>query len=219
MAWITPTSESARTVLVVQQNQPRIDGAEGRGDPATPCFGTGSSLESSEVAQIDSHFRQRARDHPMIHVRHSAVAAVPIDVAFTYIDDYRTVPDWMFGVSDFRPIGGFDQGLGSTFDASIHIGPTTLRSRLEVTAWEKDRVITLASLDGAANSSTWTFVALGPDKTELGVDFAYKLPGGLAGKALGLIVEPFVETAVKNTEATLRHNLELLYAKRDADGS
>ena len=151
----------------------------------------------------------------MIHVRHSAIAAVPIHVAFAYIDDYRTVPDWMFGVSEFRPIGEFDQGMESTFDAAIHIGPSTLRSRLEVTEWEQDRVITLASLDGAANSSTWEFTAHGEDKTEISVDFAYKLPGGLAGKALGLIVEPFVETAVKNTEVTLRHNLEELHAKRN----
>ena len=34
----------------------------------------------------------------MIHVRHSAIAAVPLHVAFAYIDDYRTVPDWMFEV-------------------------------------------------------------------------------------------------------------------------
>ncbi|MFZ2175830.1 MAG: SRPBCC family protein [Rhodococcus sp. (in: high G+C Gram-positive bacteria)] len=155
----------------------------------------------------------------MIHVRHSAITAVPIGVAFAYIDDYRTVPDWMFGVSEFSPIGEFDQGLGSRFNAAIRIGPTTLRSRLEVTEWEQHRVITLASLDSAANSSTWSFAALGADKTELSVDFAYKLPAGLAGRALGLVVEPFVETAVKNTEDVLRRNLEELHAKKQNDGS
>lgn len=150
----------------------------------------------------------------MIHVRHSVIASVPIDIAFAYIDDYRTVPDWMFGVSEFRPIGEFDQGLGSTFAAVMQIGPTTVRSRLEVTEWDRDRVITLASLDGVANSSTWEFSAHGEDESELTVDFAYKLPGGLAGRALGLIVEPFVETAVRNTEATLRRNLEELHTRR-----
>ncbi|MEV0945179.1 SRPBCC family protein [Rhodococcus sp. NPDC049939] len=150
----------------------------------------------------------------MIHVRHSAIAAVPVDVAFAYIDDYRTVPDWMFGISEFSPTGEFDQGLESTFDATIHIGPAELRSRLEVTEWERNRVITLASLDGTANSSTWEFTARGENETEINVDFAYRLPGGLAGKALELIVEPFIETAVKNSEVNLRNNLEELYAKR-----
>ena len=40
----------------------------------------------------------------MIHVRHTAVAAVPVDVAFDYIDNYRNVPTWMFGVSEFTPV-------------------------------------------------------------------------------------------------------------------
>ena len=29
----------------------------------------------------------------MIHVRHSAVADIPVDLAFSYVDDYRNVPE------------------------------------------------------------------------------------------------------------------------------
>lgn len=150
----------------------------------------------------------------MLHVRHAAVAAVPIHVAFAYMDDHSNVPDWLFGVSEFDPIGEFDSGLGATFDATMQIGPAKLSSRVEVTEWEENRLITVASLDGVANSSTWEFTAKGDELTELRVDFAYKLPGGFAGKALGLLVEPFIETAVKSTEETLRRNLEELYAQR-----
>ncbi|MCJ0905475.1 SRPBCC family protein [Rhodococcus sp. ARC_M6] len=150
----------------------------------------------------------------MIHVRHSAVAAVPVDVAFAYIDDYRNVPNWMFGVSEFVPNGEFDQGLGATFDAAMQIGPSTLRSKLEVTEWEKDRIITLSSLGGVSNSSTWEFTAVDDSKTELSVDFAYKLSDGLAGKALGMLVGPFVENAVRGSEETLRRNLEEEFAAR-----
>ncbi|NMM89362.1 polyketide cyclase [Rhodococcus sp. SRB_17] len=150
----------------------------------------------------------------MIHVRHSAVAAVPVDVAFAYIDDYRNVPTWMFGVSEFVPNGEFDQGLGATFDAAMQIGPSTLRSKLEVTEWEKDRIITLSALGGVANSSTWEFTAVDDSNTELSVDFAYKLSDGLAGKALGMLVGPFVENAVRNSEETLRRHLEAEFAAR-----
>ena len=150
----------------------------------------------------------------MIHVRHTAVAAVPVDVAFDYIDNYRNVPTWMFGVSEFTPFGEFDQGLGATFDAAMQIGPSTLRSKLEVTEWEKNRIIKLSSLGGVSNSSTWEFAAIDDSKTELSVDFAYKLPGGIAGKALGRLIGPFVENAVKNSEETLRHSLEVQFAAR-----
>lgn len=149
----------------------------------------------------------------MIHVRHSAVAAVPVDVAFAYMDNYRNVVNWMYGVSEFYPDGGFDQGLGATFDAAIQIGPSTVRSKLEITEWEKDRVITLSSLGDVANSSTWEFTPIDDTKTELAVDFAYKLPDGLTGKALGLVVGPFIENAVRNSEETLRRNLEVEFAR------
>lgn len=150
----------------------------------------------------------------MIHVRHSAVAAVPLDVAFAYIDDYHNVPNWMFGVAEFLPDGEFDQGLGATFDATIQLGPSTVRSKLEVTEWERDRIITLSSLGSIANSSTWEFTRLDDSKTELCVDLAYKLPGGLAGKALDVIVGPFVENAIRNSEDTLRRQLEEQFAGR-----
>ena len=40
------------------------------------------------------------------------------------------------------------------------------------------------------------------------VDFRYDLPGGLAGKALGKIIEPFVAQAIRHTDATLRRQVE-----------
>lgn len=146
----------------------------------------------------------------MIHIRHAAVAAVSLDTAFAYIDNYENVPDWMFGISEFRPTSEFVQGLGATFDTGMQIGPTHLRSRVEITDWVENDTITVSSLDGVANSSTWKFRSIDDDHTELSVDFAYRLPGGLAGKALEKIVEPFAESAVKNTEDTLRRNLENL---------
>lgn len=86
--------------------------------------------------------------------------------------------------------------------------------KLEVTEWEKNRIIKLSSLGGVSNSSTWEFAAIDDSKTELSVDFAYKLPGGIAGKALGRLIGPFVENAVRNSEETLRHSLEQQFAAR-----
>ncbi|WP_337455811.1 SRPBCC family protein [Prescottella sp. D32] len=146
----------------------------------------------------------------MIHVRHKAVAVVPVDLAFAHIDDYRNVPDWMFGISRFVPIGDLDQGLGATYDATMQLGPKALKSTVEVTEWERDRLITLSSVSGFGNRSSWMFTPVGDDRTELSVDFGYELPGGLAGKALGRLVEPFVTTAIKQTETNLRKQIESL---------
>ncbi|PTR24997.1 polyketide cyclase/dehydrase/lipid transport protein [Rhodococcus sp. OK519] len=146
----------------------------------------------------------------MIHVRHKAVAIVPVDLAFAHIDDYRNVPDWMFGISRFDPIGSLDHGLGATYDATMQLGPKALKSTVEITEWEHDRLITLSSVAGFGNRSSWQFTPVDDDRTELSVDFGYELPGGLAGRALGKLIEPFVATAIKQTEANLRGQIEAL---------
>lgn len=146
----------------------------------------------------------------MIHVRHQAVAVVPVDLAFAHIDDYRNVPDWMFGITRFDPIGELDQGLGAQYDAAMQIGLKTMKSTVEITEWEQDRIITLSSVAGFGNRSSWMFTPVGDDRTELSVDFGYELPGGLAGRALGKLIEPFVVTAIRQTEANLRKQIEML---------
>ena len=64
----------------------------------------------------------------------------------------------------------------------------------------------------AAASSRWEFTPDADGASHLAVEFTYDLPGGLAGRALGKIVEPFAVQAVKNTEANLRKQLEEGYA-------
>lgn len=143
----------------------------------------------------------------MIHVQHSAVAAIPLDIAFAYVDDHRTVPEWMFGISRFEPVGAQVSGLGALFDATMRIGPKSLDSRVEVVAWERDRTIVLSAVSGFRTSSSWSFTDLGDGHSRLDVDFGYELPGGLAGRALGMLIEPAVGTAVRQTEQALRARL------------
>lgn len=150
----------------------------------------------------------------MIHIRHAGEAAAPIEVVFAYIDDHTTVPEWMFGVSEFTPVGEFTEGIGAQFDSIMKVGPAAFESRLEVTEWVENEVITLSSLSGTSTISTWRFVSKGEAVTELNVDFAYNLGGGLAGKALNRLVEPFMGTAVRTTEESLRRNVEKIYANQ-----
>jgi uncharacterized membrane protein len=147
----------------------------------------------------------------MVHIHRSSTAHAPLEVAFAYVDDYRTVPEWLFGVQKFEPVGDLDRGLGAVFDGSMKLGPTTLHSTIEVTRWKADELIAFESIKGFVNRSTWHFASAGPEATELTVDFEYELPGGLAGKALGRAIEPFVAIAVRHTEHTLREKVEELH--------
>ncbi|MEU5841594.1 SRPBCC family protein [Rhodococcus sp. NPDC047139] len=142
----------------------------------------------------------------MIHVRHTAVAEVPIHRAFAYVDDYRNVPDWMFGVDRFQPVSDRLAGLGAVYDATMRIGPKDLDSRVEIVEWERDRTIVLESVAGFRAASSWAFTDLG-HATRLDVDFGYHLPGGIAGRTLGMLIEPVVGTAIRQTEHALRTRL------------
>lgn len=57
----------------------------------------------------------------------------------------------------------------------------------------------------------WQFDSTGPESGVLTVDVHYQLPGGLAGRALGAAIEPFVAIAVRHTDAKLRQVLEERY--------
>lgn len=150
----------------------------------------------------------------MVDIHHSSTANAPAKLFFDYVDDYRNVPEWMFGLSKFAPTGDKDHGLGATFDGSMKLGPKTLHSTVECTGWEEGKLISLKSIKGFVNSSTWHFKPLSEDTSELSVDFNYELPGGLAGKALGRVIEPFISIAIKHTETTLREKVEALHAKQ-----
>ena len=144
----------------------------------------------------------------MTTIHHTASASVPLSTAFAHFADYRTVPQWFFGISKFVPQGEKDYGLGATYDSAVKIGPKEIGSVVRVTEFEEDRLITLTSIAGFKTTSRWTFSAAGDNGTELAVEFTYELPGGLAGKALGMIIEPFAVQAVKASEAALRRDLE-----------
>jgi uncharacterized membrane protein len=149
----------------------------------------------------------------MVDIHHEGTCEAPIDIAFAYLDDYRTATEWMFGLAKFDPVGAKNQGLGAVFDGIFQVKPVKLSSTIEVTDWEKDRLIGFTSVKGFKNWSTWRFVAAGPTQTRILVTFSYELPGGLAGRAMGKALEPIVAVSVRHSDAALRREIEAAYAR------
>lgn len=145
----------------------------------------------------------------MVDIHHHGLAEAPLSVAFAYLDDYRTATTWMFGLSEFEPVDAAKiQGIGAQFNGTFAVKPIKLSSRVEITEWEQDALIALTSIKGFKNSSTWRFSADGPTRTTLDVVFSYDLPGGLAGKALGRVIEPVVSLSVRKSDEALRKGIE-----------
>lgn len=147
----------------------------------------------------------------MGHVSHQAVGDAPVEFAFAYVDDHRNVPKWMFGVSEFTPVGDKDHGLGAQFDTAIKLGPTTLHVRVEVTEWEQDKLIALRTIKGIKSTSSWRFSPNGDNQSEIDAAVDYELPGGFAGRALGKVIDAFVAPGVRHVDKHLRALIEESY--------
>jgi len=135
----------------------------------------------------------------------------PVEAAFAYTADYRNVPNWLYGVQEFVPVGDKDYGLGSVFDGTMHVG-LTLTSRIEVDAFEENRLIAFDTVKGFQIRSRWTFTPTGTDTSAVRADVSYELPGGIAGKGVGKVIEPFVKIAIRHTSAGLKHCIEAAHA-------
>jgi uncharacterized membrane protein len=148
----------------------------------------------------------------MVDIHYEGSCAAPVDVAFGYVDDYRNATKWMFGLSEFAPVGDKEHGLGAVFRGTFHVKPVKLHSTVECTDWKQDEVIAFESIKGFKNSSIWTFTADGPAHTKVSVHFSYELPGGLAGRAMGKALEPIVAVSVRHSDEALRKQIEELHA-------
>ncbi|MCF8589532.1 SRPBCC family protein [Gordonia liuliyuniae] len=141
-------------------------------------------------------------------VHHTVRTQVPRSAVFAYVDDPNTVPQWMFGVTAFDPVGDRSRGLGAEYDAVMKVGPKSLSARLEVAVWTENEELVLSSVAGFDVTTRWRFTDGDDGYTVVDVDFDYNLPGGLAGRALGALIEPVVGQAVRQTEQALRDALE-----------
>ena len=140
-------------------------------------------------------------------VRHRSQVSAPRDRAFAYVNDHRSVPEWMFGVKRFDPVTDVTYGLGAAFAVVMNIGPKSLSSTIEVTEFVENELVRLESVEGFTAATLWRFADT-DDGTDVDVEFTYSLPGGLAGRALGAIIEPAVGQVVRHTDSALRSQLE-----------
>lgn len=142
----------------------------------------------------------------MAIVDHTFEIAAPVSRVFAYVDDFTHAQDWMWGLTRLEPVGDQVQGVGTVLDGTMKLG-VALKSRMEVIAWEQDRLIEMTSIKGITSTQRWEFTPVG-DRTRLRAHITYELPGGPAGRAMAAAVRPLVGVAVHHTTETLKDRLE-----------
>ena len=140
-------------------------------------------------------------------VRHSSQVSAPRERAFAYVNDHEHVPEWMFGVKKFDPVSDVTYGLGSSFDVVMNVGPKALSATVEVTEFIENELIRLESIKGFTAATVWRFADT-ESGTNVSVEFSSRLPGGIAGRALGAMIEPFAGQVIKHTDSSLKAKLD-----------
>lgn len=140
--------------------------------------------------------------------------AASAESAFAYVNDYQNLSRFLHGIQSFTPVGAQTEGLGATFDGHMKLGPASLKSRIEVVRWEKDYAIGVKSIKGFDVESTFLFHDKSEGLCTVDAIVDYRVPGGLAGRALGKTIEPFVKIAVQHTTHNLVTQIAAFHARR-----
>ncbi|MEU8895170.1 SRPBCC family protein [Nocardia sp. NPDC048505] len=140
--------------------------------------------------------------------------AASAESAFSYMNDYRNLTKFLYGIQSFTPVGTQVEGIGAAFDGHVKLGPASLKSRVEVDKWEENAVIGITTVKGFEIHSTFRFRPKSADECVIDALVDYRVPGGLAGKALGRTIEPFVKIAVKHTTENLIKQITEFHAAR-----
>lgn len=148
----------------------------------------------------------------MSHVNHVTIVRVPVGFAFNYLAEYRNMPDWAFGVRECTQVGDQASGVGATFDSAIHLGPVVIKVRGEICDCQEDALVAMRAIKGLDGEASWALVPIDDNTTQITLDIAYTVPGGLAGKAIDRAIKVAVAPGLRYIEKHLREQLETRYA-------
>ncbi|MEU7630053.1 SRPBCC family protein [Nocardia sp. NPDC049220] len=150
----------------------------------------------------------------MTEVKIVEECAASAESAFAYVNDYHHLPLFVYGMQSFTPVGEQTVGLGAIFDGRMKLGPASLTSRIEVVRWEANYAIAVRSIKGFEVESTFLFRAEGPARCTVDAIVDFRVPGGLAGRALGKTIEPFVKITVQRSTNNLVTQISDFHASR-----
>lgn len=153
------------------------------------------------------------------HIRYASDVGAPVEVAFTYTDNHLFVPDWMFGVATFEPVGDAGHGPGAVYAATFRLGLWRPTLECEITEYRRNAVIgytlrrrrpgkTAPARDAPILATlTLRFDPLGYGRSVLTSEAGYppaRRPAGPVAKA----VDTLIQIAVRRSEAQLRREIE-----------
>lgn len=166
----------------------------------------------------------------MGHIRYASDVGAPVEVAFTYTDNHLFVPDWMFGIAAFEPVGEAGHGPGAVYAATFRLGLWHPTVDCEITEYRRNAVIgytlrrrrpgkVAPAQDSAASSQelepapalatlTLRFDPLGYSRSVLTSEAHYPPARGWLARPAAKAIDALAQAAVRRSETQLRREIE-----------
>ncbi|AHH22356.1 hypothetical protein NONO_c76010 [Nocardia nova SH22a] len=157
----------------------------------------------------------------MGHIRYASDVGAPVEVAFAYTDNHLFVPDWMFGVASFEPVGEAEHGPGARYTAALQLGLWHPAVECEITEYRRNAVLGYAlrrrrpgkaapaqERDSPATTLTLRVDPLGYGRSVLTFEVDYPELRGWPVRAGARALDAAVQAAVRRSEAQLRREIE-----------
>jgi hypothetical protein len=144
----------------------------------------------------------------MGHIKYASDVGAPVEVAFTYTDNHLFVPDWMFGVAGFEPIGELDQGLGAVYTTTGRLALWHPTLECEISEYRRNVLIGYTLRGRISGHLTLRFDPLGHGRSVLTSEAEYAPPSGFLGRVCLRLVDSAVRSALRRTESQLRREIE-----------
>ncbi|WP_054815247.1 SRPBCC family protein [Nocardia arizonensis] len=144
----------------------------------------------------------------MGHIKYASDVGAPVEVAFSYTDNHRFVPGWMFGVAEFEPAGDIDRGLGAVYATTVRLALWHSTTACEITQYRRNVVIGYTLRGRLSGTLTLRFDPLGYGRSVLTSEAEYDAPRGFVGRLCGGILDSAVGQALRRTESQLRREIE-----------
>jgi uncharacterized membrane protein len=148
----------------------------------------------------------------MGHITVTRSVDAPVEEVFAYVDDYRNTTKYMKDLTKWQPVGSQTHGKGAHFEVAMKAGPKVLDSDVLITQWTENKVIAWVSQSGFKQTGKWAFKAKA-EGTDATFDMDYEFPGGIAGKVLAKVAEPFVKMNIESSVDELKRQMEARTAK------
>lgn len=142
----------------------------------------------------------------MERVKYASDIVVPVEFAFSYLEDYRNVPTWAYGITSFEPLGA-PRGLGAAYQAAVKLGPKRFSFECEITGCRPDALLSYTLRSGPVRTFTLRIDPLGRGISVLTIEVEYMMPRGFR-RPLRSPAAALANAGIRRTEMQLRRAIE-----------